>query len=101
MVIRNENLRDYQQSVNYNGEVGAIAAQTQMSYSKKGNILIVNFISPTGKLIDQLIRFSIVPYRKSGFDFVSTPTLISVKYFDENGDEINGGMQPELVEVAF
>jgi len=101
MVIRDENIFDYGQSIYGNGDVNTIAAQTQMSYHKNGNRLTVNFISPTGQLVANLIRFSIVPYTFTGFDFVTAPDLISAKYYDENGDEVTGVQPLEYIEVNF
>jgi len=101
MVIREENIYDYGQSIDWRGNAQTLAAQTQMSYSKQGNILTVNFISVTGELQERLIRFSIVPYTATGFDFAAAPNLISIKYFDLNGNELISNDVPELVNINF
>jgi hypothetical protein len=92
------NRYDYAQSTTYDGNAEFTAAQTQMMWNKNGDTVTVSFVSPTGQLYDQFIRFSLVPAQFN--DFSSVPTLDSWRYFDQNGQEVSG-MAPILEQVNF
>jgi len=98
MVVRDVNRFDYVQSTQANGTTSVTAAQTQMSWHKDGERVVVNFISPTGQLKDDFIRFSLIPSLFS--DFSSMPILVSYRYFGQDGTEISG-VQPTLVAINF
>jgi len=101
MVIRDINRFDYIESITYDGLIEETAAQTQMSWSKADDRVVVNFISPTGQLKDELIRFSLVPVAKVDFASTSMPVVLeSVRYFDVNGTEISG-VWPILEQINF
>lgn len=53
-----------------------------------GEDLTVMLISPTGKLKYYESRFSVFLWPT--FDFIGTPTVTSIRYFDLNGDEVAG-----------
>ena len=62
--------------------------QVQMNWSREGDEITVNFISPKGTMELKQLRFSIVP--RPGNDFASgiDPNVVSVKLYDGNADVI-------------
>lgn len=53
-----------------------------------GEDLTVMFISPTGKLKYYESRFAVMLYPT--FNFIGTPTVTSIRYFNLNGQEVTG-----------
>lgn len=64
--------------------------QVQMNWSRQGDEYTVNFVSPSGTLYYFQTRFSIVLSGNSNYQFATTPgpSVISVKYFDVNGNAV-------------
>ena len=66
--------------------------QVQMFWSRIGDEITINFLSPSGTMSINEMRFSVVLYAKSTkryvYEFVDPPgpTVSSVKVFDVNGD---------------
>ena len=61
--------------------------------------LTVMLLSPTGKLRYFESRFSIIPLNDENqvISFVGTPTIISVRYFDINGNQVAGPLVSDFV----
>lgn len=62
-------------------------SKQQMTWSLSGNTLTVLFISANGKMQYYEPRFSIMA---DSADFTGTPTILSVSYFDVNGNVAAG-----------
>ncbi len=76
------------------------ASYPNTSYRHDNNQdLTVMLLSPTGKLQYYEARFSIVPRKDSTtiISFTSTPTIISARYFDINGNQIAGPATSEFL----
>jgi hypothetical protein len=66
---------------------GFTQSKLQTTWSLAGNELRVLFISSSGKIKYYEPRFSIVA---ENADFTATPTILSVNYFDVNGNAVSG-----------
>jgi hypothetical protein len=66
---------------------GFTRSKLQTTWSLAGNELKVLFISSSGRIKYYEPRFSIVA---ENADFTATPTILSVDYFDVNGNAVNG-----------
>ena len=102
-VINHENYFDYGQSTNYDGSTVGTASQKQMFWKKEGENVRVSFVSPKGLLSPDLIRFSIVPSNPGLFNFSGTGLceILSITYYDENGDVASTSMTHEISEINF
>jgi hypothetical protein len=69
-------------------------SKLQTTWSLNGNVLTVLFISANGKIQYYEPRFSVVA---QSADFSATPTLLSVSYFDVNGNVAAG---PALADYS-
>lgn len=79
---------------------GSTASALNATYRHNSNQnLTLMLLSPTGRLRYYESRFSIVP-RNDGdqvVSFIGTPTIISVRYFDINGNEVAGPAVSDFV----
>jgi hypothetical protein len=71
--------------------------QTQMFWSKDGDVFTVNFICAESWMDYQQNRFSVVvakdtPSQTYEIDELDGPELLSVRYFDSQGNEITAGL---------
>lgn len=79
---------------------GSTSSSLNTTYRHDGNQnLTVMLLSPTGKLRYFESRFSIVPRNNENqvISFVGTPTIISVRYFDINGNQVAGPAVSDFV----
>jgi hypothetical protein len=79
---------------------GSTSSSLNTTYRHDGNQnLTVMLLSPTGRLRYFESRFSIVPRNNENqvISFVGTPTIISVRYFDINGNEVAGPAVSDFV----
>jgi hypothetical protein len=79
---------------------GSTSSSLNTTYRHDDNQnLTVMLLSPTGKLRYFESRFSIVPLNDENqvISFVGTPTIISVRYFDINGNEVAGPAVSDFV----
>jgi len=58
------------------------------SFSPTGQTIKIVFLSPTGTLKYYEAQFSVVLH--SNFTFTSTPTITSINYYDNNGNQVSG-----------
>jgi hypothetical protein len=73
-------------------------SKLQMTWSLSGNTLTVLFISASGKIRYYEPRFSIMA---DAANFTATPAMLSVQYFDVNGNAVNGpGISDYSVNVT-
>lgn len=66
---------------------GFTRSKLQITWSLTGNELKILFISSSGRIKYYEPRFSIVA---ENADFTATPTILSINYFDVNGNAVNG-----------
>lgn len=59
------------------------ASQTHMIWSRNGDVYTIYYVSPTARMRFYSTRVSLV--LRSGNEFLGTPQLLSVKYYDANG----------------
>jgi len=62
------------------------STQTHMTWSKSGDVITVNFISPTASMNFYQSRFSVVLNPENEIVPGATPALVSVTYYDANGN---------------
>lgn len=74
--------------------------QTQMNWSRSGDDITVNFVSPTGTMKFYQARFSAL--LKPGNEFIQTPgpSLTSITFFDVNGIVVTAGA-PSLSDFSI
>ncbi len=65
-------------------------SQTYMTWSRAGDEITVNFVSPNAKMRYFQTRFYIVHRPVPGVQFLSSPgpSVVSVQYYDENGETV-------------
>ncbi len=60
------------------------ASQTNMIWSRDGDIYTIYYVSPKASMKFYSTRVSLV--LKNGFEFIGTPQILSVTYFDADGN---------------